>query len=70
MVDVYERERRKGGLMRYGIKDLKMEKKMIERRVEKMEGEGVSLNWGVNIGVEKKLRGIIDNYDEVIYWGG
>ncbi|RQP18444.1 MAG: FAD-dependent oxidoreductase, partial [Brucella intermedia] len=41
MVDVYERESRPGGLLRYGIPDFKMEKHLIDRRIAQMEGEGV-----------------------------
>ncbi len=54
MVDVYERESRPGGLLRYGIPDFKMEKHLIDRRVTQMEGEGVRFLCGVNIGVDKR----------------
>jgi NADPH-dependent glutamate synthase beta subunit-like oxidoreductase len=43
-VHVYERESRIGGLLRYGIPDFKMEKHYIDRRVEQMEGEGVTFH--------------------------
>ena len=56
MVDVYERENRPGGLLRYGIPDFKMEKHHIDRRVEQLEGEGVTFYCGVNIGVDKNGR--------------
>jgi glutamate synthase (NADPH/NADH) small chain len=70
MVDVYERESRPGGLLRYGIPDFKMEKHLIDRRVTQMEGEGVRFLFGVNIGVDKPLRGLLDTYDAVLYSGG
>ncbi|MEL4071079.1 glutamate synthase subunit beta [Ochrobactrum sp. GPK 3] len=70
MVDVYERESRPGGLLRYGIPDFKMEKHHIDRRVAQMEGEGVRFLCGVNIGVDKPLRGLLDTYDAVLYSGG
>ena len=70
MVDVYERESRPGGLLRYGIPDFKMEKHLIDRRVTQMEGEGVRFLCGVNIGVDKPLRGLLDTYDAVLYSGG
>ncbi|ELT46566.1 glutamate synthase subunit beta, partial [Brucella intermedia] len=70
MVDVYERESRPGGLLRYGIPDFKMEKHLIDRRIAQMEGEGVRFLCGVNIGVDKPLRGLLDTYDAVLYSGG
>ncbi len=44
-VHVYEREPRAGGLLRYGIPDFKMEKHLIDRRVEQMEAEGVTFHY-------------------------
>jgi glutamate synthase (NADPH/NADH) small chain len=52
-VHVYERESRPGGLLRYGIPDFKMEKHFIDRRIEQMEGEGVTFFCNVNVGVDK-----------------
>jgi glutamate synthase (NADPH) small chain len=69
-VHVFERETRPGGLMRYGIPDFKMEKHYIDRRVEQMQGEGVSFFCGVNVGVDKKVRELLDEYDAVLYCGG
>jgi len=69
-VHVYERESRPGGLMRYGIPDFKIEKHYIDRRVEQMQGEGVSFFCDVNIGVDKKVEELQAQYDAVIYCGG
>ena len=56
-VHVYRaRDAKAGGLMRYGIPDFKMEKHYIDRRVEQMEGEGVTFHCGVNVGVDKTGR--------------
>jgi glutamate synthase (NADPH/NADH) small chain len=55
-VHVYEREIRAGGLLRYGIPDFKMEKNFIDRRVDQMEGEGVTFHYGVNVGVDKPVE--------------
>ena len=55
-VHVFEREGRAGGLLRYGIPDFKMEKHYIDRRIEQMEGEGVTFHYGVNIGVNKSAK--------------
>ncbi|MGN6585608.1 MAG: glutamate synthase subunit beta [Rhizobiaceae bacterium] len=69
-VHVYERESRPGGLMRYGIPDFKIEKHYIDRRIEQMQGEGVSFFCDVNIGVDKKVEELQAQYDAVIYCGG
>ncbi|WP_419908678.1 glutamate synthase subunit beta [Hoeflea sp.] len=69
-VHVYERESRAGGLMRYGIPDFKMEKHFIDRRVEQMEGEGVTFHYGIHIGVDKTVDELNDAHDAVIYCGG
>jgi len=69
-VHVYERESRPGGLLRYGIPDFKMEKHFIDRRIEQMEGEGVTFFCNVNVGVDKKVEELLAGYDAVLYTGG
>jgi glutamate synthase (NADPH/NADH) small chain len=69
-VDVYERESRPGGLMRYGIPDFKIEKKYVDARVKQMQGEGVTFICGVNVGVDKKVSQLLADYDAVLYCGG
>ena len=69
-VHVYERESRPGGLMRYGIPDFKIEKHYIDRRVEQMQGEGVTFHCGVNVGVDKPVDELLAEYDAVLYCGG
>ncbi|MGU3575244.1 glutamate synthase subunit beta [Brucellaceae bacterium C25G] len=69
-VDVYERESRAGGLLRYGIPDFKMEKKLIDRRIAQMQGEGVTFHCGVEIGVDIAVKQLIEQYDAVLYCGG
>ena len=51
-VTVYERDEATGGLMRFGVPDAKLEKWMIDRRVELLEGEGVRFECGVEIGAD------------------
>lgn len=70
MVDVFERESRPGGLLRYGIPDFKMEKHHIDRRIEQLEGEGVTFYCGVNIGIDKSVDDLLTNYNAVLYCGG
>lgn len=69
-VHVYERESRPGGLLRYGIPDFKMEKHFIDRRIEQMEGEGVTFFCNVNVGVDKTTDELLGAYDAVLYCGG
>ena len=69
-VHVYERESQPGGLLRYGIPDFKMEKHFIDRRVEQMEGEGVTFFCNVNVGVDKSMDELLGTYDAVLYTGG
>jgi glutamate synthase (NADPH) small chain len=69
-VHVYERESRPGGLLRFGIPDFKMEKHFIDRRVEQMQGEGVTFHCNVNIGTDMTARELLAAHDAVIYCGG
>ena len=69
-VHVYERESKPGGLMRFGIPDFKMEKHFIDRRVEQIQGEGVTFFCNVNIGVDKTFDELSAAYDAVLYCGG
>jgi glutamate synthase (NADPH/NADH) small chain len=69
-VHVYERESKAGGLMRFGIPDFKMEKHFIDRRVEQMQGEGVTFHCGVNVGVDKTVDALLARHDAVLYCGG
>ncbi|TIN46400.1 MAG: glutamate synthase subunit beta, partial [Mesorhizobium sp.] len=69
-VHVYERESRPGGLMRYGIPDFKIEKHYIDRRIEQMQGEGVSFHCGINVGVDKPVAELLAEHDAVLYCGG
>src|SRR5262245_59045002 len=51
-VTLFERADRVGGLLRYGIPDFKMEKHIIDRRMEQMAAEGVTFRTSVNVGVD------------------
>jgi glutamate synthase (NADPH/NADH) small chain len=60
-VTVFEKSDRIGGLLRYGIPDFKLEKGVIDRRLEQMRAEGVKFRAGVFIGSELPGRGIISD---------
>jgi len=59
-VTVFEKNDRIGGLLRYGIPDFKLEKPVIDRRLEQMAAEGVAFRTGVRIGEGKPEKGVPD----------
>jgi glutamate synthase (NADPH/NADH) small chain len=65
-VTVFERDDRIGGLLMYGIPNMKLEKQVIERRVEIMKEEGVTFVTNANVGVNYKASKILAEYDRVI----
>ena len=69
-VEVFEREARIGGLLRYGIPDFKMEKDVIDARQRQMEGEGVTFHTNVEIGRDRSLESLREEFDAVLYCGG
>jgi glutamate synthase (NADPH/NADH) small chain len=69
-VHLYEKNAKAGGLMRYGIPDFKMEKRIIDVRVEQMQGEGVTFHYGVNVGVDMPVDRLLSEYDAVALTGG
>ncbi|HSN32193.1 MAG TPA: glutamate synthase subunit beta, partial [Ideonella sp.] len=69
-VVVLEKADRIGGLLRYGIPDFKLEKDVIERRLEQMRKEGVEFRTGVNCGVDVTGEELRQSYDAVVLAGG
>ncbi len=69
-VHVYERDDRIGGLLRYGIPDFKMEKWVLDRRLDQMEAEGVVFHPGVNVGVDVDAQSLRNQYDALCLAGG
>ena len=65
-VVVYEREDRIGGLLMYGIPNMKLEKSVIKRRRDLMEQEGVVFKTGVNVGKDISAKDLRSKYDAVI----
>jgi glutamate synthase (NADPH) small chain len=64
-VTVYEKADRIGGLLRYGIPDFKMEKWVIDRRLEQMKAEGVEFKTGVHVGIDIDGDALRREYDAV-----
>lgn len=69
-VNLYERDDRIGGLLRYGIPDFKMEKWTIDRRMEQMAEEGVTFKPRTNVGVDVDARDLLKEYDAICLTGG
>jgi glutamate synthase (NADPH/NADH) small chain len=64
-VTVFEREDRIGGLLMYGIPNMKLQKEVIERRRKLMEAEGVVFKTGVNVGADYPAEDILKKFDAV-----
>ncbi len=69
-VTVFERSDRAGGLLRYGIPNMKLEKGLLDRKISAMEQEGVAFRTGVDVGVDVKPQEILSGYDAVILSAG
>lgn len=65
-VTVFEREDKPGGLLRYGIPNMKLEKQIIDRKIKIMEEEGVVFKTNCNVGKDKKAAALLKEFDRVI----
>ena len=65
-VTVYERRDRIGGLLRYGIPNMKLEKDVIDRRVKLMEEEGVTFVTNADVGADVSAAELLKEYDRVL----
>lgn len=65
-VSVFERSDRLGGLLRYGIPDFKLEKGVLDRRIEQMRAEGVTFHTGVCVGRDLTAEGLLVRFDAVV----
>lgn len=69
-VVVFEKAQRAGGLLRYGIPDFKLEKWVIDRRLEQMRGEGVVFETGVDAGVDMSAGYMRRTFDAILVAAG
>ena len=83
-VVVFERAEKPGGLLRYGIPEFKMEKSILDRRLEQMESEGIEFRCGVSVGTPApevgravapdaaviSARSLVEEFDSVVLAGG
>jgi glutamate synthase (NADPH/NADH) small chain len=67
---VFERSDRVGGLLRYGIPDFKLDKTIIDRRIEQMEVEGVIFRTNMEVGVTVSVERLLDDYHILVLAGG
>ena len=69
-VIVFERDDGVGGILRYGIPDFKLEKYLIDRRVDIWNKEGVVFKTGVDVGIDFPSQKLLKDYDAVCLAGG
>ena len=65
-VTVYERDEAAGGLVRFGVPEFKIEKRLVERRVEQLVAEGVEFRFGVDVGVDVGVEELRARHDAVV----
>lgn len=65
-VTVFEREDRPGGLLMYGIPNMKLEKQIIDRRIKLMEAEGITFRMNTDVGVTVTKEELLKEYDTVV----
>jgi glutamate synthase (NADPH/NADH) small chain len=69
-VTVYEKNDRVGGLLRYGIPNFKLEKHILDRRVQQMRDEGVTFVCNAHVGVNVPVESLTEQYDAILLCGG
>jgi glutamate synthase (NADPH/NADH) small chain len=69
-VTVYEKADRIGGLLRYGIPNFKLEKTVVDRRVQQMRAEGVTFVTNAHVGVNVPVEALTEHYDAILLCGG
>lgn len=69
-VTVLERSDRVGGLLTYGIPNMKLDKRVVARRVELMRNEGVTFRTGCHVGVDLPAEALLETFDAVVLCPG
>lgn len=69
-VTVYEKNEKPGGLLRFGIPNFKLEKHIVERRIEQMVAEGVVFRANVHVGRSLSVEDLRDQFDVILLAGG
>ena len=61
---------KQAGLLRYGIPDFKMDKHIIDRRINQLEEEGIIFKYGINVGIDITIEDLENNFDAIVLSGG
>ncbi|WP_288097329.1 glutamate synthase subunit beta [Hydrotalea sp.] len=69
-VTIFERDDAPGGLLRYGIPDFKLEKSVVDRRIQLMEQEGVVFKCNANVGVNVSINDLLREFNAIVLAGG
>jgi glutamate synthase (NADPH/NADH) small chain len=69
-VTVFEKSDRIGGLLRYGIPNFKMEKRLIDRRLEQLRAEGVEFRTNAHVGANVPVEDLVKEFDALLLAGG
>jgi glutamate synthase (NADPH/NADH) small chain len=69
-VTLFERNDRIGGLLRYGVPDFKLDKGVVQRRVELLEAEGVEMRTGVDVGRDISAQELQEQFDAIVITTG
>jgi glutamate synthase (NADPH/NADH) small chain len=69
-VTVFEKSDRIGGLLRYGIPNFKMEKRLIDRRLEQLRAEGVKFQTNAHVGANVPVEDLVKEFDALLLAGG
>jgi len=69
-VTVFERDDAPGGLLRYGIPDFKLEKSVLDRRIQLMEQEGIVFKCNANVGVNVSINDLLREFNAIVLAGG
>src|SRR5262249_27949841 len=69
-VTVFERADRIGGLLRYGIPEFKLEKRLVDRRLAPMEAEGVVFRARCAVGIDVTADDLLSDFDAIVLAGG
>src|SRR3954469_12381630 len=65
-VTLFERNHPTGGLLRFGVPDFKLDKGVVQRRVDILEQEGIEMRTGVNVGADVTADELREQYDAVV----
>src|SRR3954447_19327169 len=69
-VTLFERNDRIGGLLRYGVPDFKLDKRVVQRRVDLMEAEGIEMRTGVDVGRDITGDELREQFDTIVICTG